>query len=70
VTDSFTIMLPLFCRYQKSQCSITIGFRAENVLTSYRKSYQRNPEINSYLIFELYFKVKPMSHCLFKTYND
>jgi hypothetical protein len=37
-----------------------IGFRAKIVLAGYRKSYTRNPEMFSYLTFDLYFKVKPM----------
>jgi hypothetical protein len=41
----------------------TYSFRAKTVLPGYRKSYPRNPEMDSYLTFDLpvYFKVKPRS---------
>jgi hypothetical protein len=45
----------------------TIGFIEKIVLLGYRNSYPRISKIRSYLTFDLLFKVKPRSICLFWT---
>jgi hypothetical protein len=43
----------------------TIDLREKLELPEYRKSYPRNQEMYSNLTFDLYFKVKSSSRCLF-----
>jgi hypothetical protein len=59
VTDNFPNMVPRVQRYEKFkfQCLITsLLFVLEQkvVLLGYRKSYPRNPEMYTYLTFDLF----------------